>query len=279
MIRDSDDGIMIDTFPLSCTDLQPSPNWKLETEDPLVYVREDTQGYNPSRQWPNTPYPKVPPPQPDQPGPQPAPTFDLRKPMALHHLIAEWCLALGEDPCKDFRNKGVQHQLEAIQPKEKECPVCHKKLSNTQRLKAHVRAAHMEETPYYCSICKRYFADKHTMNLHNQRHSTSTPLFVCQTCQKPFTQKSRLTEHEKIHQDGATDLPCQYCQKIIKEKKNLLQHEQNCKSNVNRAPRKQCPYCVKNYQQKKDLAHHVRVHHASRLNTWQADFEAAAAAP
>ena len=262
---------MIDTFPLDCLDLEPSVTWTLAEEDPLVYLREDTEGYNPKRQW-KDPFPKVPEPAPNQPGPQPAPRMDMRKPLAMHHVLVDWCHTLGEDPCKEYQKQNIQYLLEAVPPKATVCPVCQKTLSNTQRLKAHIRASHMEQTPYHCAICDRYFADKATLNLHNKRHDTSSPLYVCATCNKAHTVKSRFKEHEKVHLPGATNLPCQYCSKIIKEKKNLVSHESNCKQNPARSPRKNCPYCTKDFQQKKDLAYHVKTKHPSRVDTWQADF-------
>ena len=262
---------MIDTFPLACTALEPSATWTLAGENPLIYLREDTQGYNPSRQW-KEPFPKVPEPPRNEPGPQPAPTMDLRKPMAMHHVLVDWCLSLGEDPCKDYQRQNVQYLLEGLAPKATVCPVCQKSCPNTQRLKSHMRANHMQQTPYHCKICDRYFADKATLNLHNRKHDTSSPLYVCKTCNKPYTVKSRLTEHEKSHLPGATNLPCQFCGNIIKERKNLVSHETNCKKNPNRAARKNCPYCTKNFQQKKDLVYHIKGKHPSRKDTWQADF-------
>ena len=277
--RKTRQGPFVDTYTLECTDLEPSENWTLAGEDPLIYLSEDTEGYNPPRQW-SDPFPRVPEPQPEDPGaapavpPQPAPTYDLRQPMQMHHLLVDWCKALGEDPCRAYSAQNVQHMLEAIPPRATDCPVCHKTCFNTQRLKSHVRAQHMEKTPFHCQICDRYFADATTLNIHNRRHDDTAPVFTCGTCNKPFLSRSRVKEHEKSHIAGALNLPCQHCQKVIKERKNLLQHEANCPRNPNRAARIQCPYCSRDYQQKKDLGHHVRLKHPSRKDTWQQDLVA-----
>ena len=57
-MRKTPQGEMVDTYALSCEDLEPSENWTLEGEDPVVYLtEEDREGYNPQRQWPDKPFP------------------------------------------------------------------------------------------------------------------------------------------------------------------------------------------------------------------------------
>ena len=271
--RKTKKGVMVDTYAVDCTELQPGPTWSLDKEDPLIYLLEDTEGFNPPRQWPNQPFPRVPEPaHPTDPVPEPPSRVDLRKPMAMHHLLAEYCKSLGEDPCKAFQDQSVQHLLEGLASDSKKCPVCDKVLHNVQRLKAHMRAQHMDTTPYHCAICKKYFGDAATLNLHNLRHDSNAPMFVCNTCQKPFSVKSRLTEHEKSHLPQNVNQPCRYCGEVIKERKNLKQHEDNCKENPNKAARVQCPYCPKNYQRMKDLNFHVKTKHADRFPNWKKDY-------
>ena len=90
---------MVDTYALACEDLEPSENWTLEEDDPLVYLTEDREGYNLKRQWPNKPFPRMPEPaRATDPVPEPAPSFDLQKPLAMHHLIVDYCLSWGRTP-------------------------------------------------------------------------------------------------------------------------------------------------------------------------------------
>ena len=194
------------------------------------------------------------------PVPEPAPSIDLQKPMAMHHLIVDFCLSLGEDPCRRYQAEKVSNIVEAVAREDKECPICKAKLSIASRLKAHLRAQHMEETPYHCSQCNIYYGDRATLNLHMRKHDASAPTYTCTTCSKAFLVKSRLKEHEKIHLAKNKDQPCQHCCKKIKEIKNLKQHEKNCDSNPNKDPRK------------KDLKHHVKVSHPGRLATFEQDF-------
>ena len=271
-IRNTAKGEMVDTFALECEDLEPSANWTLAGEDPLVYLNEDREGYNPARQWPQQPFPTVPEPAtPTDPVPEASPTIDLKQPLAMHHLLTDWCLSLGEDPCRLYQLQKVSHLLEAVQAKTTECPVCHDKLSNTQRLRAHIRAKHMEVTPHHCEPCNRYFGDAATLNLHKRKHDKDAVTYACPTCNKVYTVKSRLTEHLKSHLPENLNQPCRYCGTVIKEKKNLKSHEANCKSNTQKKPRIKCPYCTRDYQQKKDLKVHVKNHHESRLATWEKD--------
>ena len=84
--RKTKKGVMVDTFAVDCTDLQPGPTWSLDKEDPLIYLLQDTEGFNPPRQWPDQPFPRVPEPaHPTDPVPEPPARVDLRKPMAMHH--------------------------------------------------------------------------------------------------------------------------------------------------------------------------------------------------
>ena len=262
---------MVDTFALECEDLEPSENWTLAGEDPLVYINEDREGYNPSRQW-SEPFPTVPEPvTPEEPVPQPPPSIDLKEPLAMHHLLVNWCKSSGEDPCKNYHQQNVSHLLEVVTANTTECPVCHHELSNTQRLRAHIRSQHMKETPFYCEPCNKYFGDQATLNLHKGKHDEDAVTHACPTCEKVFTVKSRLKEHQKVHLPENIDQLCKFCGKKIKEVKNLKAHERNCKQNPNKKPRIQCPYCSKDYQKKKDLRVHVKNHHASRLATWEKD--------
>ena len=97
-----------------------SPRFDLRKEDPQVYLNEDREGYNPKRRWPNVPLPST-----TAPSADPAPATDpekQKKALAVHHLAVDWLTSLGVDPCKDYAEKKVEYVLEAVQPKDIECP-------------------------------------------------------------------------------------------------------------------------------------------------------------
>ena len=250
----------MDTYSLSCAQLQVSENFVLDQEDPEVYSKEDRMGYHPSRTWPEEPLPT-------EPEEEAAPAIHpqvIKKALAVHHMTAEWLKSIGVDSCKEYANQSVDLVLEAVVPNDKVCNICQKKCYDTQRLRAHIRAAHMEKTPYHCQPCNKYFGDKATLNLHNRKHDSSCPLFECDTCSETYTSASRLKEHKKVHNPDYTDKPCKWCGKVIHEKKNLVDHEKYCDSNPTKPPRKQCPYCSKDFARMKDLLKHGRKHHAGR---------------
>ena len=261
----------IDTVRLACLALEKSPNWQLSEEDPRVYLREDREGYNPIRQWPGEPLPSITGDAASEV--QVAPKFDeatTKLAMSTHHINVDFLKKCGFDPCKEYAAMQVTALLEAILPNTTLCPICKKDLSNTQRLRAHIRGQHMSTTPFYCGICEKYFSDLATKNLHMRKHDANAPLFACSSCTKTYTVKSRLTEHLKSHLAQNINQPCQFCGKRIKEIKNLKSHEKYCVQNPNKPAKLQCPYCPKEYDQKKDLRKHAKKHHPGR--NFEADF-------
>ena len=246
---------------LKAEPLHKSSGWSLAKEDPLVYTREDREGYCPPRQWPDEPYPTPP---ADAPAPPAMDPKIVAHCMAEHHINTDLLRSINKDPCKEYADRQVSNVLEAIMPKDKKCPVCGEEVFNTQRLRSHIRAKHMDHTPFHCAICNKFFGDQSQLTLHNKKHDPAAPQFTCTTCQKVYYVRSRLTEHMKSHLQQNINQPCQYCGKVIKAVKNLKGHEKICSQNPTKAPRKQCPYCPKNYDQKKDLLKHAREHHPGR---------------
>ena len=89
-----------------------SSGFDLRKEDPQVYLNEDTEGYNPKRQWPYIPNPTT-----TAPSADPAPATDpekLKKALAVHHLAVDWLTSLGVDSCKDYAEKKIEYVLEAV---------------------------------------------------------------------------------------------------------------------------------------------------------------------
>ena len=242
-----------------------APNHSLEKEDPNIYLREDREGVELDRFWPDIPLPKPKGDSDEEATPRVNPAM-LKKALDIHHMYVDYLKGMGVDPCREYTEQNVQYQLEAIMPKQKKCPICGEESYNTGRLKAHIRAQHMEKTPFYCEKCDKYFGDLATKNLHMKKHDKALFVHDCDTCGKSFTLKSRLTEHMKVHLPGNYDLPCQFCGKVLGEKKNLKKHEAHCKQNKTetKAPRVKCPYCDRDYAQKKDLYRHADSVHEGR---------------
>ena len=180
----------------------------------------------------------------------------------------------GIDLCKDMEDTENQFVLEAVQAKEKDCPSCQKKCHNTQKLRAHIRAQHMNQTPFHCAECDKYFGDNNTLKLHNRKHDPDATVFACdeEGCDKVFREKGRLTQHKKLHDPQLNDFPCKFaCGSNFTEKKNRVAHEKYCSKNPALPPRSQCPYCPKDFGRLKDLKKHAKKHHPTHLHSLEAD--------
>ena len=262
------------THALECAPLQKSKKFDLTKEDPKIYSEEDLVGYNPEREWKDILLP--------QPSAAEAQTVQqvsipeevVKKAQNQHDVLCRWMKTAGIDLCRDMEDTENQFVLEAVQPHEKDCPICQKKCHNTQRLRAHIRAQHMTQTPFHCAECDKYFGDNNTLRLHNKKHDPDATVFACdeEGCDKVFREKGRLTQHKKLHDPKLNDVPCKFaCGKKFTEKKNRVAHEKYCSKNPALPPRSQCPYCPKDFGRLKDLKKHAKKHHPSRLHTLEDD--------
>ena len=265
-IRDGGKGtVSVDTLALKCSNLQLAPGFKLQDEDPAVFVTDDREHFNPKRQWPRISLPKVP--ATSSEDVPVAPSLDpakIKKALAIHHLHVDWLKRLGVDPCKEYQATQVSNLVEAVQPDDRICKVCGDDLSSAVRLRSHLRSQHMESTPFQCKECLKFFGDKQTLVYHEKSHVPSELVHVCSTCGKAFAIKSRLTEHLKVHLPENINQPCRWCKKTIKEKKNLKSHERRCEDNPNPDPKIQCLFCPKEFGQKKDMRRHCKNIHPGR---------------
>ena len=121
----------------------------------------------------------------------------------------------------------VEYVLEAVQPKDTECPICKEPLSSGVRIKAHIRAKHMDITEFQCKECLKSFGDNQTLIYHERSHDPAARVHVCDQCGKSNVIQSRLTEHWKVHLPENIDQPCKFCGKKIKEIKNLRAHRED----------------------------------------------------
>ena len=259
---------------LECAPLQKSPKFDLSKEDPRVYSEEDLVGYNPAREWPNIPLPQPSPTVSATIQPVVIPDDVIVKAKGQHDVLVKWLKTAGVDLCKEMEDTENQFVLEAVMPKQKECSICQKKCHNTQRLRAHIRAQHMNTTPFHCAECDKYFSDNNILKLHARSHDPDATKFVCDHagCGREFLQKGRLTAHKKIHDPKLNDVPCKFaCGRKFTEKKNRVAHENYCTLNPDLPERSQCPYCPKDFQRFKDLKRHLKKKHTSRLATFEQD--------
>ena len=249
---------MVDTFRLEAAALEKGTDFDLEKEDPQHY--KDEVGYHPAREWEDIPLPQL------ATTAQSISQQVIKMALQVHHTQVKFLHSLGIDACREYQQSNVEYVLEAVQPGEVTCKVCGEKKSSTQALKGHIRAKHMDSTPYHCKECQKYFGDNSTYKAHKKIHAQGSKV-VCDVCQRVYPSQSRLTQHAKTH-DASKQVQCRYCSKVFNAKKNLAPHEKTCAQQPGgrkaAVKDKICQFCPKAYYHQKDLIYHVNKTHKSQ---------------
>ena len=201
----------MDTYRLEAAPLEKGSDFDLEKEDPQHY--KDEIGYHPAREWEDIPLPQL------ATTAQSISQQVIKMALQVHHTQVKFLHSLGIDACREYQQSNVEYVLEAVQPGEVSCKVCGEQKSSTQALKGHIRAKHMDATPYHCKECQKYFGDNSTYKAHKKIHDQSTKV-VCGVCQRVYPSQSRLTQHAQTH-DASKQVHCKYCNKAFNAKKNL----------------------------------------------------------
>ena len=256
---------VVDTFTLEAAPLRKSKNFILGDEDPKYY-KEDL-GFHPRKEWEE--------PLPVAEATDPVPTVSeqhIKMALEIHHSQVKYLHSLGVDACKEYSHQRVDYILEAVVAGDLKCKICGDVKKSTQSLRSHIRARHMESTPYECTICNKFFGDNSTYTAHKKKHDPKAKKFPWpkDNCGKCYTSQGRLTGHLKSH-DPANIVFCQSCNKQFNAKKNCVTHEKSClsqyggsKQNIPRDIK--CPFCTKDYIHKKDFKYHLKTSHASRAH-------------
>ena len=133
----------------------------LKDEEKGIYKKE--VGYEPEREWEEE-LPIDEDVQP-QPGTSTEPDFlphafqeKIKLCQQIHDLQVEMLQGFGIDACRQFQQTKIDNIIEAVQPDDTECPLCHKQLKGGLAVKGHLRAKHMDSTPFKCSVCEKSLA-------------------------------------------------------------------------------------------------------------------------
>ena len=255
-----DDGHKIVTnHPLGHAPLEKEPEFKLSEEDPKLYKADI--GYHPVKEW-EEPLPTS---SSDEP---PVSTIDPEKVkmcQKVHDLQVEILGAMGVDACREYEHSKVEYIIEAVQADDSSCPLCKKALKGGVAVRTHLRAMHMDSTPFKCNKCSKSFGDNQLLKSHKKTH-TDTNKFICPEadCGRGYPTKGRLNQHLKVH-DESKHVACKYCGQVFNSKKNLGPHEVTCKENPTPPVKdKKCEFCPKAFFHKKDLKYHIEHQHKSR---------------
>ena len=188
----------------------------------------------------------------------------IRKCQQIHDMQVEILEAFGVDACRAYEQNKVENVIEAVQVADKECPLCKKALKGGgAAIKSHIRARHMDSTPFMCTVCNKSFGNNRLLQEHKTHRAKNFPC-TSQGCKLSFPTLGRLNSHVQTH-DAKNVVKCQFCPKTFNAKKNLAPHEKTCPNNpAGKVKDKQCPYCPKAYYHQKDLKYHLTKSHASR---------------
>lgn len=254
---DNEGHSVVHTFPLKAAPLEKSKRFKLSLEDPKYYKEEP--GYDPPKEWPE--------PLPGMLG-RSTTLEEIAIQQKVHDLQCKHLEGFGIDACRVYQQSKVQYVLEAITSSDKECPICHEQKADAPAVRAHIRAKHMDVTPFPCPSCDKQFGNNQLLRAHLKTHEDKNK-FPCshEDCKKSFPTLGRYNAHLKTH-DPQNFVSCPYCGKVFQDKKNLPDHKKTCQQQPGgrQAASKdfKCEYCPKEYYKKKDLKYHLKHSHASR---------------
>ena len=162
----------MDTFTLEAAPLRKSKNFVLADEDPKYY-KEDL-GFNPRKEREE--------PLPVAKSTDPVPTVSdqhIKMALEIHHSQVKYLHSLGVDACKEYSHQRVDYILEAVVAGDLKCTICGDVKKSTQSLRSHIRARHMESTPYECTKCNKFFGDNSTFTAHKKKHDPKAKKFPC----------------------------------------------------------------------------------------------------
>ena len=104
----------------------------------------------------------------------------------------------GIDACRQFQENKIEYIIEAVQTNDTECPLCHKQLKGGMAVKGHLRAKHMQSTPFMCSVCEKSFGNNQLLKSHMKTHDDPNKFASDEEgCNKKFPALGRLNAHKK----------------------------------------------------------------------------------
>jgi ribosome-binding protein aMBF1 (putative translation factor) len=177
----------------------------------------------------------------------------------------------------------IDNQGQTIQPEEmislnnafapRECPICHKKFFNQEKLDQHTQNFHNdshEHTPssqsviYKCELCASSHASRIDRWWHMYHSHSTDERVTCAlpTCRKVFVTQVLKEEHCKTHHEaqGEYTNTCEICGKLWESRTVFYKHMMNvhpkCLPTI-------CGVCMKIFSNVPELRHHVKGEHPS----------------
>ena len=96
----------------------------------------------------------------------------------VHDLQVEILGAMGVDACREYEHSKVEYIIEAVQADDSSCPLCKKVLKDGAAVRTHLRAKHMDSTPFTCDQCSKSFGDNQLLKSHKKTHTDANKIYL-----------------------------------------------------------------------------------------------------
>ncbi|KAH8417537.1 hypothetical protein KR222_001657 [Zaprionus bogoriensis] len=161
----------------------------------------------------------------------------------------------------------LRHMRMHWDKKKYQCEKCGLRFSQDNLLYNHRLRHEAEENPIICSICNVSFKSRKTFNHHTLIHKENRPRHYCTVCPKSFTERYTLKMHMKTHEGDvvygvreevpADDQVVEELQVDVDESEQavtVIMSDNDDNSGF-------CLICNTNFENKKELEHHLQFDH------------------
>ncbi|XP_068153218.1 serendipity locus protein delta [Drosophila tropicalis] len=161
----------------------------------------------------------------------------------------------------------LRHMRMHWDKKKYQCEKCGLRFSQDNLLYNHRLRHEAEENPIICSICNVSFKSRKTFNHHTLIHKENRPRHYCTVCPKSFTERYTLKMHMKTHEadvvygvpeEAATDE-----QQVVEELHVDVDESEQAVTVIisDNDNGTLCLICNTNFENKKELEHHLEFDH------------------
>lgn len=143
-----------------------------------------------------------------------------------------------------------------------ECKFCSKLFLGQEKLKVHIRTAHLdekEECSFTCEICQKVFKKRHSYIMHARSHDKSN--ITCKICGKTVFGQRALWKHNYMEHKSVGEFTCESCERVFNTTQKLNDHLRRCTKLL--GPREKtffCEVCGKAFATTKTLKNHLMTH-------------------
>ncbi|BFF92238.1 serendipity locus protein delta [Drosophila madeirensis] len=162
----------------------------------------------------------------------------------------------------------LRHMRMHWDKKKYQCEKCGLRFSQDNLLYNHRLRHEAEENPIICSICNVSFKSRKTFNHHTLIHKENRPRHYCSVCPKSFTERYTLKMHMKTHDGDVVygvreDAPSDD-QQVVEELHVDVDESEQAVTVImsdNDENSGMCLICNINFENKKELEHHLQFDH------------------